>query len=71
MGLQVEGQALSWEDTKKQSKKVREYGIQQFIQMFSRIKDRRGDVMKWGDEVRQKDDTECVGILIKYFHFLD
>lgn len=51
MGLLTEGNPLSWEETKKLSKHVREHGIQQFINMYSRLRDRTGDVLKWGDEV--------------------
>lgn len=52
MGLLTEGNPLSWEETKKLSKHVRDHGIQQFINMYSRLRDRTGDVLKWGDEVR-------------------
>lgn len=51
MGLLSEGSPLSWEETKKLSKHVREHGIEQFINMYRRLKDRTGDVLKWGDEV--------------------
>jgi hypothetical protein len=30
---------------------VREHGVRQFLEVFRRVKDRRGDVLKWGDEV--------------------
>lgn len=51
MGLLSEGSPLSWEETKKLSKHVREHGIEQFINLYRRLKDRHGDVLKWGDEV--------------------
>ena len=51
MGLLTEGNPLSWEETKKLSKHVRDHGIQQFINMYARLRDRTGDVLKWGDEV--------------------
>lgn len=51
MGLLTEGSPLSWEETKKLAKHVREYGIKQFIHLYRRLKDRQGDVLKWGDEV--------------------
>lgn len=51
MGLLTEGSPLSWEETKKLSKHVREHGIEQFINLYRRLKDRTGDVLKWGDEV--------------------
>ena len=51
MGLLTEGTPLSWEETMKFSKHVRDHGIQQFINMFSKLRDRTGDEFKWGDEV--------------------
>lgn len=51
MGLLTEGSPLSWEETKKLANHVREHGIQQFINLYARLKDRQGDVLKWGDEV--------------------
>ena len=43
MGLLTEGSPLSWEDTKKLTKHVREHGIKQFINLYARLKDRQGD----------------------------
>lgn len=51
MGLLTEGSPLSWEETKKLSEHVREHGIIQFINLYKRLWDRQGDVLKWGDEV--------------------
>ncbi|XP_073831222.1 glutamate--cysteine ligase-like [Musca autumnalis] len=51
MGLLSEGSPLSWEETKALAQHVREHGIQQFINLYHRLKDRQGDVLKWGDEV--------------------
>ncbi|XP_070493239.1 glutamate--cysteine ligase [Chironomus tepperi] len=51
MGLLTEGSPLSWEETKKFTNHVREHGIEQFINLYARLKDRQGDVLKWGDEV--------------------
>lgn len=51
MGLLTEGSPLSWEETKKLSKHVRDHGIEQFINLYRRLKDRHGDILKWGDEV--------------------
>lgn len=58
MGLLTEGSPLSWEETKKLSKHVREHGIQQFIHLYRRLKDREDDVLKWGDEVNQPSESE-------------
>ncbi|KAG5680706.1 hypothetical protein PVAND_010197 [Polypedilum vanderplanki] len=51
MGLLTEGSPLSWEETKNLAQHVRKHGIKQFINLFARLKDRQGDVLKWGDEV--------------------
>jgi glutamate--cysteine ligase catalytic subunit len=51
MGLLTEGSPLSWEETKKLADHVRIHGIRQFINLYARLKDRQGDVLKWGDEV--------------------
>lgn len=51
MGLLSEGNPLSWEETKKLADHVREHGINQFINLYHRLKDRQGDILKWGDEV--------------------
>ncbi|XP_063373572.1 glutamate--cysteine ligase [Cydia amplana] len=51
MGLLTEGSPLSWEETKALAEHVRNHGIEQFINLYSKLRDRRGDVLKWGDEV--------------------
>ncbi|XP_024085611.1 glutamate--cysteine ligase catalytic subunit [Cimex lectularius] len=51
MGLLSEGSPLSWEKTKELADHVRRQGVLQFINMYHRLKDKHGDVLKWGDEV--------------------
>lgn len=51
MGLLTEGSPLSWEETKKYADHVRLHGIIQFINLYKQLRDRQGDVLKWGDEV--------------------
>lgn len=51
MGLLSEGRPMTWEETKALAEHVRQHGIQQFIHMYARLRDRQGDVLKWGDEV--------------------
>lgn len=51
MGLLTEGSPLTWAETKALSKHVQDHGIEQFIRQFGRLRDRTGDVLKWGDEV--------------------
>lgn len=60
MGLLTEGSPLSWEETKQLADYVREHGVTQFINLYKRLKDRQGDVLKWGDEVEY--------ILVKFDH---
>ena len=52
MGLLTEGSPLSWEETKFLADHVRQHGVVQFINLYKRLRDRQGDVLKWGDEVR-------------------
>lgn len=51
MGLLSEGSPLSWSETKELADHVRKHGITQFINLYNLLKDRQGDVLKWGDEV--------------------
>lgn len=51
MGLLSGGQPLSWEETKALAEHVRKHGVQQFIHLYRKLQDRRGDILKWGDEV--------------------
>jgi glutamate--cysteine ligase catalytic subunit len=52
MGLLTDGSPLSWEETKALADHVRQHGVVQFINLYKRLRDRQGDVLKWGDEVR-------------------
>lgn len=51
MGLLSEGKPLSWPETKKNASLVHRVGIKQFLALYHRLKERKGDVLKWGDEV--------------------
>lgn len=51
MGILPEGAPLSWEETKALSKHVQKHGVQQFINLYRKSKDRHGDPFKWGDEI--------------------
>ena len=51
MGLLSEGSPLSWEETKRHADHVRKHGIIQFINQYKRLKERKKDVLYWGDEV--------------------
>ena len=62
IGLLSKGQPLSWPETKKNAELVRRVGVKQFLAHYHRLKDRRGDILKWGDEVR--------GVMSWLFSFL-
>lgn len=51
MGLLTMGQALDWSETKPVIDHVKYHGILQFINVYRRLKDRRDDCFKWGDEI--------------------
>ncbi|CAF4882486.1 unnamed protein product [Pieris macdunnoughi] len=51
MGLLTEGSPLTWEETKALAEHVRQHGVEQFINLYKKLRDRTGDVLKWGDEV--------------------
>ncbi|KAH8919539.1 GCS-domain-containing protein [Atractiella rhizophila] len=51
MGLLALGTALDWPDAQKLADHVRSHGIQQFLHIWERVKNRRGDGLLWGDEI--------------------
>lgn len=51
MGLLSEGRPLTWDETKALADHVRKHGVEQFINLYARLRDRQGDMLKWGDEV--------------------
>ncbi|KAI5714919.1 hypothetical protein M8J77_007537 [Diaphorina citri] len=60
MGLLTEGSPLSWEKTQELADHVRKHGVIQFINLYHRLKQRQGDILKWGDEVEY--------IIVKFDH---
>lgn len=52
MGLLYQGTTLTWDEAKKHADHVRNHGIAQFLHIWDRLKDRQGDELLWGDEVR-------------------
>jgi glutamate--cysteine ligase catalytic subunit len=52
MGLLYVGKPLEWEKAKHHADRVRDLGITQFLRIWNRLKDRQGDELLWGDEVR-------------------
>ena len=53
MGLLTQGRPLTWEETQNHAEFIRKHGIEQFIHVYNKVKDRRNDCLKWGDEVRR------------------
>ncbi|KAI8121621.1 Glutamate--cysteine ligase catalytic subunit [Lucilia cuprina] len=60
MGILPEGVPLSWQETKALSKHVQIHGVQQFINLYRKAKDRHDDPFKWGDEMEY--------IIVKFNH---
>ena len=70
MGLLSEGHPLSWEETKALADHVRKHGVQQFIHLYRKLETRKGDVLKWGDEVeyvlvKMDKETKTCKLLLK------
>ena len=51
MGLLSLGTPLAWPDARPLASHVREHGIEQFLALWRKIKDRKGDILLWGDEI--------------------
>ncbi|CAG8686079.1 45543_t:CDS:10, partial [Gigaspora margarita] len=51
MGLLSEGKPLSWEQTKKYADHIRNHGINQFLSIYNKTKNREKDCLLWGDEI--------------------
>ncbi|GAA5871784.1 hypothetical protein JCM16303_000863 [Sporobolomyces ruberrimus] len=51
MGLLALGTPLPWSEAKKHADYVREHGIEQFLSVWEKLKDRTGDRLLWGDEI--------------------
>lgn len=51
MGLLSLGTPLAWSDARELSEHVRIHGIEQFLAVWRRLRDRQGDAALWGDEL--------------------
>ncbi|EPZ31111.1 glutamate--cysteine ligase catalytic subunit [Rozella allomycis CSF55] len=51
MGLLSLGTPLLWQEAKTYAEHVRDHGIEQFLNVYHRVKDRNRDGLFWGDEV--------------------
>ena len=54
MGLLYLGTPLDWDDAMKHAAHVRDHGVTQFLHVWDRLKNRQGDELLWGDEVRRR-----------------
>lgn len=52
MGKQRPGQPIPWKDAKTKNEQIKSLAVEEFLRLWECGKDRDGDVMKWGDEVR-------------------
>jgi hypothetical protein len=50
-GLLKVGTPKTWDQSQKDLKYIRQAGVNQFISTYNRVKDLRGDVLLWGDEI--------------------
>lgn len=51
MGLLSVGTPLSWDETKTYADLIRKKGVEQFLNIHKKLRDRKNDSLKWGDEV--------------------
>lgn len=71
MGLLALGTPLNWEEAKGHADYVRDHGIEQFLKIWHRLKNRTGDVLLWGDEVSFTsflDLSSTIDILVMYLY---
>mmetsp|Transcript_14707 Transcript_14707/g.25439 ORF Transcript_14707/g.25439 Transcript_14707/m.25439 type:complete len:743 (-) Transcript_14707:451-2679(-) len=67
MGFLTEGHPLEWTESLPYLKQVKADGIAQFLHVYKTLGTRRGDVLKWGDEVEYiivKKDTKNKRVLL-------
>jgi hypothetical protein len=65
MGLLSKGTPLDWDDAKTHADHVRKHGIEQFLAIYHRLRDRRNDNLLWGDEVCPR-PRPSVGVLLMH-----
>jgi glutamate--cysteine ligase catalytic subunit len=51
MGLLALGTALDWPDAKQRAHQVRQWGIKQLLEIWTKAKGKERDALLWGDEV--------------------
>lgn len=69
MGLLSTGTSLTWEEIEQWAAFIKEHGIQQFINIFNEVKNRKNDLMKYGDEVCNIDLNNLTIIISLKFSF--
>ena len=67
MGFLEVGEPIDWPDSLDVIGYIREHGIQQFLNLYNRVKAIEGDSLLWGDEVEYAvlslDETESTARL--------
>eukprot|EP01029_Cantina_marsupialis_P031641 TRINITY_DN916_c0_g2_i1.p1 TRINITY_DN916_c0_g2~~TRINITY_DN916_c0_g2_i1.p1 ORF type:complete len:736 (+),score=258.37 TRINITY_DN916_c0_g2_i1:37-2244(+) len=70
MGFLEVGTPLHWKESIQFMEYIREHGVQQFINLYNKVKDRCGDQLLWGDEVEYilvhfDEDTKSVKLSLR------
>ncbi|KAL0482831.1 glutamate-cysteine ligase catalytic subunit [Acrasis kona] len=76
MGLLRVGKPMGWHEALPIVPYVKEHGIQQFLNLYNKLKDRSGDVLKWGDEIeymiiKRDDDAKTVKLSLRAKQILE
>lgn len=59
MGLLSLGTPLKWSEAKQFADHVRSHGIDQFLSIYHKMKDKQKDCLLWGDEVYVQRVLDC------------
>ncbi|RIB21387.1 hypothetical protein C2G38_2034447 [Gigaspora rosea] len=51
VGLLTEVKPLPWEQARKYASHIRDHGINQFLSIYNKTRDREKDCLLWGDEI--------------------
>ncbi|KAH8552130.1 glutamate-cysteine ligase-domain-containing protein [Umbelopsis sp. PMI_123] len=75
MGLLSLGTPLKWSEAKQYADHVRSHGIEQFLSIYNKMKDKQKDCLLWGDEVEYivisyDDDHKNAKISLRVFEML-
>ncbi|KAL7678416.1 hypothetical protein ACOME3_004641 [Neoechinorhynchus agilis] len=51
MGLLEIGEPLDWSEAQQHLKRLNDFGLRQFIEAYNNLKEKRGEFLRWGDEI--------------------